>query len=993
MRALFVLLACCSLFGQTQRTRILDTVYNADGSRARGSVRITLWRPALSESDEYVAASSRTIWLKNGVIDVELVPNDTLKPAGSFYYVSYALANSPSGWSEAWIVPASSSPLRISDVLAEAPSGWSGYLSSRPIRQVSSLPSSCKPGEYVHLSSAPPGRNTYACVAPDTWALQGDGGGTNQQVYDVRDYGARCNGSSDDTQAIQAAINAAPQGAIVFFPTGYCLVSSPLSVTKGLHFRGSGRHTVISTLNSSNASIFVVNTDESVQFEDMTLGGPETATTGALIWITGPGYYGNSASFIKNVRFWGGTSHIVAPKSIGLHIQDSRFTNWGGYAIWADHEDADTGGVWCYKCSFTWARVGSPGTVYAGNAIGTRIEGSDFLNVPVALEVNRTSTVGSYLLEFRGNMIDGILGSSAVRVSVPSGGAYWHATISQNNIAAGGSSVSNARLIEVLGGAFGFNISNNNLSCRGGVQQTGIYVATQRGGHNITGNTIINCAVGVNASSSVTTDTTLVAKNTYQWLSGPAVVANSGVMVDEQYRYMAYSELPGAMNGSSVYCYNCKRTNPCSAGGTGAFARRVGDQWLCGVSEEVWDAGGAVFNVKAFGAKGDLSDDTQAIQNAINAAIAARGTLYFPPGNYLVSSTLTVNGDLVVKGAGWTVATGQGAACSSAIHRSGVNSDLFQVVGGRQFSISEICLMRAAAGDTSGAAVRVSLSSGQLNRLTADRVFIMHFTHGFYNQSANITEITGSTIARGGASTAGYALHVSNNVNSDACETSFLDNTVNSMARVVNANCFSLYVRGNKVWNADWAVYAQNTQNNSGQIIIEGNRFDGGGERMLIAGSASATLTSVIISNNFFASDVFPEYIIRLNQYVSSSTITGNVIVASGATTMIDIQGGDFHVVSGNRIGYGMNNSVYGVNMQGGGLLSSNAVDGTFTTPLAAGSSTVVLPQGRGVPFNQLGAWANGSMVYCTNCQIGATCSGGGTGAFARRINGAWNCQ
>ena len=52
-----------------------------------------------------------------------------------------------------------------------------------------------------------------------------------------------------------------------------------------------------------------------------------------------------------------------------------------------------------------------------------------------------------------------------------------------------------------------------------------------------------------------------------------------------------------------------------------------------------------VINVKYYGATGNgTTDDTTAIQNAINAAVSAGTyTIYFPAGNYLTSSQLTVN--------------------------------------------------------------------------------------------------------------------------------------------------------------------------------------------------------------------------------------------------------------------------------------------------------------------------------------------------------------
>lgn len=39
-----------------------------------------------------------------------------------------------------------------------------------------------------------------------------------------------------------------------------------------------------------------------------------------------------------------------------------------------------------------------------------------------------------------------------------------------------------------------------------------------------------------------------------------------------------------------------------------------------------------------------------------------------------------------------------------------------------------------------------------------------------------------------------------------------------------------------------------------------------------------------------------------------------------------------------------------------------------------------------------LPAAANGSMIYCSDCTTASACTGGGTGAFASRQNGAWKC-
>ena len=60
--------------------------------------------------------------------------------------------------------------------------------------------------------------------------------------YDVRDYGAVGNGTTDDTTAIQAALNAAPAGATVYLPATH-LVSAPIKIPPQIRLVGNnGSH-------------------------------------------------------------------------------------------------------------------------------------------------------------------------------------------------------------------------------------------------------------------------------------------------------------------------------------------------------------------------------------------------------------------------------------------------------------------------------------------------------------------------------------------------------------------------------------------------------------------------------------------------------------------------------------------------------------------------------------------------------------------------------
>ncbi|MBW3571031.1 MAG: glycoside hydrolase family 55 protein [Gemmatimonadetes bacterium] len=66
----------------------------------------------------------------------------------------------------------------------------------------------------------------------------------------------------------------------------------------------------------------------------------------------------------------------------------------------------------------------------------------------------------------------------------------------------------------------------------------------------------------------------------------------------------------------------------------------------------IQDKGGAVYNVRGYGAVGDgVTDDTTAIRDAI-AAVPYGGTLYIPTGKFRVTDTITINKPISIVGSG-----------------------------------------------------------------------------------------------------------------------------------------------------------------------------------------------------------------------------------------------------------------------------------------------------------------------------------------------------
>lgn len=122
---------------------------------------------------------------------------------------------------------------------------------------------------------------------------------SGQLVLNVQDYGAKGDGKTDDTAALQAAIDAAQPGSTVYFPgTGsgaWYTVSSSLSVTKpNIRFLGQPRDGYAVSIRPSAPNIAVIVVKHAgFVFEDMAIigdgGGNMTATT-----VTGIDLYGST---------------------------------------------------------------------------------------------------------------------------------------------------------------------------------------------------------------------------------------------------------------------------------------------------------------------------------------------------------------------------------------------------------------------------------------------------------------------------------------------------------------------------------------------------------------------------------------------------------------------------------------------------------------------------------------------------------------------------
>lgn len=121
---------------------------------------------------------------------------------------------------------------------------------------------------------------------PLTAALTDKGG----QVFNVKAYGAKGNGSTDDTTAIQTAINAATTGGVVYLPPGTYNVTQTLTITTSgvsLVGAGPGATTIQTPAGSETVAVILVGngstTCADVQINDLRIASQNQKTANAAI--------------------------------------------------------------------------------------------------------------------------------------------------------------------------------------------------------------------------------------------------------------------------------------------------------------------------------------------------------------------------------------------------------------------------------------------------------------------------------------------------------------------------------------------------------------------------------------------------------------------------------------------------------------------------------------------------------------------------------------
>lgn len=449
-------------------------------------------------------------------------------------------------------------------------------------------------------------------------------GAASVVALNVRDYGAVGDGTADDTTAIQAALDAVPDGGrAVYIPAGHYKVTATLQITKdGTTLFGDGSGNRGGATQTSNAT----------RLE------PTAAVTGSVLLV----------------------QRVADDRPLqGVTLRD--FTIDGallgtavtGITFRCNQGHMDRVHVW--KMSGTGLRVMG----YASPAWDTY--DSTFHNLLIAqnagtgilLDEDAADTHWSHCISLS-NQDNLIVKSSSAQFT----GCHFYGPVRHDIWFDGGGSRTKFANCKIEG------LKNHMVlidSTNGGysdIQFTGCGFAALTS--DITDNTYDYVHITGPSANGITR--TSFVGNSFSLKGGSTLKPRYAINLDGN-----------AVQGSVIIANSF---GPASHWGTAAVLDNGSSSTPATIKSNanVADAGGLVpfVNVADYGAKGNGTDDTVAIQAALDAVPATGGTVWFPPGIYKVSATIVIGSDnTTIRGSGPGARagsyTGKGTAIQAAV--------------------------------------------------------------------------------------------------------------------------------------------------------------------------------------------------------------------------------------------------------------------------------------------------------------------------------------
>jgi len=219
----------------------------------------------------------------------------------------------------------------------------------------------------------------------------------------------------------------------------------------------------------------------------------------------------------------------------------------------------------------------------------------------------------------------------------------------------------------------------------------------------------------------------------------------------------------------------------------------------------------------------------------------------------------------------------------------------------------------------------------------------------------------------------------------------------------------------------------------AGKMVFDGNHFENNGPGGTLTNIKIFLAGGLVSTGNFFAGvtanrDIVIDANSTVRQYSAADTLNAGVTHDGSNTLFIEFPTIPVATTGSGKIAEFDHDSITGTNLgasnftlsgyslfdmqlifrnnagdldirssSGNDILFRNNSGATrWTIDNADGNfvanGTVRMGLGSDV-FANLGAETNGTTVYCSDCTKATPCAGSGSGALAKRINGAWDCD
>lgn len=293
------------------------------------------------------------------------------------------------------------------------------------------------------LANDASGNISTGCSAPQiAYTPPGTGGvATTVQTELVRqgiwanDFGAVCNGSTNDSTAFQNAINEAEALTTGMRFTNTCAIATALSVTTGIEISGLGQpgaSEILITNTTQNG--IVVNTTAPVYFHDFSMNYSSLPTGGeAEIIVTATGINsgsrferlnllsgGQNCIILSNAAYWTIVNSQIACQSTGIQISNAAQPDAGDSTISGSLIQAGIGGT-----AILWNSSG-----------GLRIENNKILGNSMTCGICFTLASGVTTADVFviGNSIEGVSGNGIQFNRAGSTGALGTVIVNGNEL-------------------------------------------------------------------------------------------------------------------------------------------------------------------------------------------------------------------------------------------------------------------------------------------------------------------------------------------------------------------------------------------------------------------------------------------------------------------------------------------------------------------------------------------------------------------------------